>query len=81
MASVELIPAYEWTCDECGVSQFERAIVPDMTEEDRNEILESYGIDPAEIGEGELMLSPSSVCCNNCGAVFDAHSYGQLEEQ
>lgn len=70
MASkVEMRPAYEWTCPECGRDYFERGIVPEMSEEDLAELREEHGLEPWEVGV--FMLMPEHVECSECNCKFE----------
>ncbi len=65
---VELRPAYSWDCPECGSENFARAIVPEMTEELRESLLDENGIESWE--EGDFLLMPEGVKCGKCGLTF-----------
>lgn len=56
MQKVEIRPAYEWTCNECGIDQFERAVISEKNQQQE------------EIKE---IIIPQEVQCKNCGAVFE----------
>jgi len=80
---VELRPAHEWTCPECGRDQFERCYVPDFAEEELAELneaihegseddyTEQYD-DDMRNGGGVLVFCPSSVVCKFCERRFDS---------
>jgi hypothetical protein len=61
---VELRPAVEWTCDECGKIQFE-SIVADVSGEDSDEM--------------DLLL-PDTVKCKSCGHEFETIGFGEIVE-
>jgi rubrerythrin len=72
MASVELHPAFLWTCDECGRDSFARAILVDpesLDAADRERL-------DAILGEGwdgaEALMAPAEVTCPYCGATYEA---------
>lgn len=65
---VELRPAYVWDCPECGKEVFERGLVPEMAEDDRQAVREEMGVQPWE--EGCIMAMPETVRCPHCGAEF-----------
>jgi hypothetical protein len=65
---VELRPAYEWTCPECGKDQFERGIVVELSEEEMSEMRWDHGID--EESTGNWMEQPNRVMCKSCGLAF-----------
>lgn len=72
MSKAELRPAYSWDCDECGREQFTRAIVPEMSDAERNELRSQYGIEEWETGNFQSM--PHEVICE-CGAVFKTEAF------
>lgn len=62
-ATVELRPAFEWICEDCGRSAFASAVRvedPKIIADIENE----YGC------SGQLMMGPSSVTCPSCGSEF-----------
>jgi hypothetical protein len=76
---VELIPAFSWTCDDCGRDNFERSIavapesldpqaLPVAADEDAETIRDWL----AAGGEGSWAMAPRRVTCRHCGARFDA---------
>lgn len=65
---VELHPAHRFDCDECGRENFLRAMIPEFSDEDIEELFVEYGIDPDE--GGVLISTPDSVTCQFCGAEF-----------
>jgi len=66
---VEMRPAYSWTCPECGQDNFERVVVPEMSDEDLREMKEEFGIDEWE--EGDFQSYPNTVQCEFCSAILD----------
>lgn len=66
---VEMRPAYNWTCPECGRDNFCRSVVAEITPED----CEEMGLDP-EDGEAETQgrwqTYPNNVVCEHCGVKF-----------
>lgn len=75
---VELHPAFIWDCPECGREQFERGIVAEFSEEDRDAMMEEQGLNPGL--DGDWMLAPDQVTCNACGAVFKTKHMGEEED-
>lgn len=69
---VEMRCAYEWTCPECGTDNFERAIVAELSVEDRAELLEDLGY---EICTGDFVTRPDAVTCPVCGITFETTEY------
>ncbi len=68
MENVELRPAGEWTCDDCGRNNFCSYIRPDhLSDEDKREIAESMGV---EWSDGEFLMAPEVVQCSFCESEF-----------
>jgi hypothetical protein len=65
---VVLRPAYSWDCEECGRENFCRGVVPEFSEEDRQELRDEHGVQPWE--DGAFVMMPTEVTCPHCGAVF-----------
>lgn len=74
MTVVQLRPAFEWTCEECGRDQFGRPVAADSpTDLARlRELLGDEWFDKYAQQEGEWMLAPTTVICCFCGARFQA---------
>lgn len=73
----ELIPAYVWTCDECGRDNFGRMTRLEPESIDLDNMPDHLDGDDirewiAEGGEGEFLISPTSVTCQHCGVTFFA---------
>lgn len=66
--TIELRPAYEWTCPECGRDNFERAVVAEMSAEEDAELRAEHGVESERAGE--WLLGPVEVECPHCEAVF-----------
>jgi len=64
----EMHPAYAWDCDDCGAENFNRAIVPEMSDDDLKELRDDHGVQPWEAGQ--FMMMPTEVTCAKCGATF-----------
>lgn len=43
---VRIWTAYQWTCDDCGRDNFERAITCELTPDERKDLAEEHGLDP-----------------------------------
>lgn len=71
---VEMRPAYNWTCPECGRDSFVRAIAMPPTEEDRelNDIPEDE--------TGNFVSYPTNVTCDHCGKTFKAMGFNCGED-
>lgn len=70
---VELIPAFTWTCPDCGTDHFTRAIVAEMSPEELQELRERLDVEPWE--EGHLLTNPKVVTCPDCQQEFDCDPY------
>lgn len=70
MKKTRIWTAYQWTCDECGRDNFERAVQAELTPEDRKKIAEDQGID-LEAMSGDFVLAPEYVKCVHCGEEFE----------
>ncbi len=76
----ELHPAYQWDCPECGHENFARAIVFDMPDDEKLELLQRSGelesyqtlADLGEGVDGDWMSAPESVTCEECDKIFPA---------
>jgi len=74
---VQIRPAYEWTCDNCGRNNFVSAIVADFDESDRLQVAIDLGLlDPfeTEVPEeltGDFVTYPYEVECSHCGSEYE----------
>lgn len=73
---VELRPAYEWTCEECGRSQFESAMLIELDDETKQEMIEDFGLDPDD-ADGEFCDMPDSVKCKFCLTEFETSHWSE----
>lgn len=73
MDTVELHTAFMWDCNECGTENFERAIRPELSEEEIQEMREDFDLQEGE--EGFFLMAPKEVVCSTCGTKY------QTEEQ
>lgn len=63
--TVELRPAYAWTCPECGRDNFCNGIVWEGSAEEIEELRRDHGIEEHETGD--WMIPPYKVHCVHCG--------------
>ena len=67
--SVELILAFEWSCEKCGSRNYASGVT--MSREEA-----------AELGDedepGYYMQQPDEVECNMCGEIYDTEQYDDL---
>jgi hypothetical protein len=74
---IELRPAYVWDCGQCGREVFVRAIIPEMSEEDSEEMKKDVFGEGEEEGEfGFFMSLPEVVTCPYCNEEFVVQPYG-----
>lgn len=80
---VEMRPAYQWICDECGREQFESCQIAEWSDEDRIQYAREIGlIDewceslPEDLA-GDFITYPSTVTCEGCGASFETQHHSE----
>lgn len=70
MKTVELTPAFEWTCENCGKNNFVRGVVVPpaaISLEDLDESVQDW----IESGEsGDFVMKPRRVKCRLCQSKF-----------
>jgi len=71
---VELYPAHAWDCPECGAHQFEHGVVFEPSNEDRDFMVDEYGIDPL-LEMGFWTTIPEEVACSECNKTFKTKYY------
>jgi len=76
---VELLPAFVWTCPNCGIDKFERAVVPELTDEDKFKMRLEYGVEREDV-EGLFMMAPTEVQCIECKTYFETMDFGEEDE-
>jgi hypothetical protein len=73
-----LLTAYVWDCDDCGAENFERSIIAELHDDEREEMyrhfheLDEWAELPEHWREFQMVTRPDSVTCCECGMVFDA---------
>lgn len=70
---VELIPAFEWTCHQCGERNYASSVVREFAElepEQQAYVLEQFG----DSG-GVFQETPDSVTCPHCAAEYETHEF------
>lgn len=75
IGTIEIRPAYTWTCENCGRDQFERGIIAEPSPEDQAELREKHGIEFHETGT--WMYAPRWVQCEACGTKFKTQHWSQ----
>lgn len=80
-AQVELRTAYTFDCPECGSENFVRAVVAELSQEEKQELAEDFGVEG--IVTGDLVAIPTKVTCQHCNRSFatvDPRSSARREE-
>jgi hypothetical protein len=70
---VEMLPAFCWTCERCGLENFVRAVTADFSPEELNELRQEHGVNPWEAGE--FVQKPNTVTCKGCSSKFPTIDY------
>jgi len=75
---VELRPAWEWTCDDCGKTNFASSITVEMPDDEKLQFAKHHGMIeefveelPEELQDADLMSQPIDVTCNFCNSRFE----------
>lgn len=71
---VELRPAYEWTCDECGRGCFVGGVIVEVDEAMKADLRKSNLDKPPMLETGYWQTEPTEVACSHCGAEFEVES-------
>lgn len=74
----ELLPAFLWICPSCGLDNFERTIVAELSEEELAELRDEHGVEVWE--QGSFMTSPDKVCCRHCKEAFETENFDEEVE-
>lgn len=69
---VELIPAHEWACDDCGRKNYVSCVTAELTPNERKELAKEY---KGFVSGGEYLTLPEEVQCEHCGAAFKVKQY------
>ena len=73
MEKIELRPAYVWTCEECGIDNFENCVVLELSDAEMEELRGEHGI--ADEDEGVFIGMPDVVTCKACKTTFESEVY------
>ena len=80
---VEMRPAYQWVCHECGHEQFESCMIAEFSKEDREGMaremgmMEEWSTELPEYFVGEFVTHPNAVTCSKCGEQFETEHYSE----
>ena len=77
--TVELLPAFFWTCDDCGRDNFDRGRTLMLESIDHADLPELGHMEGVKVwvevgGSGTLVLTPRLVRCLHCAAEFEIDS-------
>jgi hypothetical protein len=68
---VELVPAFAWTCPDCGSRNFVEGVLAELTPDERREAEEV-------LGSGDFVARPDEVTCyGRCGRTFVVEQLGE----
>ena len=71
--SIELRPAYAWTCDRCGRDNFTNVVIPELTTEEAAEV-------KRQLGEGFFYCAPEVVICSHCSESYAVIEFGDEDD-
>jgi hypothetical protein len=77
LASIELRPAFVWDSENCGREIFVRGLAPEMSDEDREQLEEDFGIE--EGMKGDFLCAPEVVECPYCKVEFTTQLFDHGE--
>ncbi len=77
--SVDLYIAFGWVCPECGENQYADSVTFEMSDEEREETLESLGMDADSTGE--FHSKPRAVVCKACDSEFEVNHDVSWDEE
>ncbi|MCE9548102.1 MAG: hypothetical protein K8T25_21725 [Planctomycetia bacterium] len=75
---VEMRPAFSWDCPQCGVENFSRAVVCEMSQEEMQELRDDHGVQPWETGH--FLVKPVIVTCRSCRTECKTADYANDSE-
>jgi hypothetical protein len=78
MERVQLQTAFSWRCPECQKRNFAAAVARELTEDEREALVEAYG--PLEEADFDLVGAPRIVTCSKCGEKFDTYDEEDAKE-
>lgn len=83
---IEMRPAYEWTCENCGRNQFVSCMVAEMTDSERLEqsklmgLCDEFAESVPEYMSGDFVTYPDEVTCQFCQSTFETLPHnGEIE--
>ena len=76
---VEMVPAFLWTCPDCGRDNFERSVVVELSPEEMQELREDHGVEVWE--QGEFLSCPKAVVCQHCRLKYKTAEYREEEAE
>lgn len=76
---VEMLPAFLWTCPECGRDNFERSVVVELSPEEMQELRDDHAVQVWQ--QGDFLTCPDSVTCQGCRMEFATEHFRQADEE
>lgn len=70
--TVELRTAYAFDCEHCGRENFVRAVVAELSEDERDELRSEHGVDGIT---GSMVTIPTTVTCCCCKQIFKTSDF------
>jgi hypothetical protein len=78
---VELRPAYEWTCEDCGADNFEGGVIVELDEQMKEDLAKSGLDDPPMLETGYWQTQPEQVTCKHCDSEFETVPMGPTKDE
>lgn len=68
---VELHQAFFFICPNCGAENYKRAMDPEMSDEEMEDIKQELGMPAWDADSGYFLLVPTEVKCKKCKRKFE----------
>lgn len=65
-----LFPAYHWECQECGCDNFEKGYIPELDDDQLQELKEEMGMEDSTADY--IVGMPEEVTCQFCDKTYQA---------
>lgn len=76
METVELHQAFFWECPNCGVTNLSQGVILEINQEESEELIEDYGMEPEIATTGNWVTLPEEVECSECGKEYETIECG-----